>query len=638
MTTSHLRPARVLRNLTILSLATCLALLAIDVAAGAAASSRDSSHAHRLAAVVSRAVPRSLAVAAKHSKTADRTLVADAKSLKRCLAAHSTQQSACAAARRALQQAGRDLRTAEQRLARIAEDTASVKHGPSAKSAYYSYYWHQYREYASLLPPRLTVIGQTLTWSSMANIGSYVLVRKVPGQPDQYSTVAGTSTTPPPVPGLTVSYSIRTAVNGSVWAAERSITYPAPTEASAPAETEPAETIPGETQPTETIDTQAAPALSASGQTLTWSAIGDVNTYVLATKVAGREEAFTEVSGTSVTPAAVPGVTVRYSLRTAVDGSAWSPEVAITYPIAATPPPTPPTPPVKEEQETTPSSPLITSPMWVGVDAGGWPSSFAADVAGAASYVRLDTPSSIAGWTHAGVKVIDDISGPSNAGGVSAVNATEWAAQAVAEVKANPEIVAVEVLNEPGNKWMGWGSNAGSAANAAAYDHLLKVVHEAFVANFGSSYPRILASYDGGEGPTTWGEEMWAADPNVGSYIDGITMHSYGGTSNRTQSALGDRHQVEAAHAQHPNIPVYITEVGWPTAVGQPSTGDSLQWTEAEQAQNITNFVNWAKGTGYIQDVTIFNYRDYGSNDWYGIESASGAHKLSYSALAAFRS
>ena len=82
------------------------------------------------------------------------------------------------------------------------------------------------------------------------------------------------------------------------------------------------------------------------------------------------------------------------------------------------------------------------------------------------------------------------------------------------------------------------------------------------------------------------------------------------------------------AHAQHPNIPIYVTEVGWPTAVGQPSTGDSFQWTEAEQAQNITNFIDWAKGTGYIADVTIFNYRDYGTNDWYGIESASGAHKL----------
>jgi len=220
---------------------------------------------------------------------------------------------------------------------------------------------------------------------------------------------------------------------------------------------------------------------------------------------------------------------------------------------------------------------------------------------------------------------------------VSAVNATEWAARAVAYYKANPATAAIEVLNEPGNKWIGWGSNAGSAANAAAYDHLLKVVHEAFVANFGSDYPLILASYDGGEGPTTWGEEMWAAEPNVGNYINGITMHSYGGTSDRTTSALGSRDHIEEAHAQHPNIPIYVTEVGWPTAVGQPSTGDSFQWTEAEQAQNITNFIDWAKGTGYIADVTIFNYRDYGTNDWYGIESASGAHKLSYTALAAFK-
>lgn len=157
------------------------------------------------------------------------------------------------------------------------------------------------------------------------------------------------------------------------------------------------------------------------------------------------------------------------------------------------------------------------------------------------------------------------------------------------------------------------------------------------MANFGSNYPPILASYDGGEGPTTWGQEMWAAEPNVGNYINGITLHSYGGTSNRTQSALGDRGQIENAHAQHPNIPIYVTEVGWPTAVGQPSTGDSFQWTEAEQAQNITNFVDWAKGTGYIADVTIFNYRDYGTNDFYGIETASGAHKLSYAALAAFK-
>jgi hypothetical protein len=268
--------------------------------------------------------------------------------------------------------------------------------------------------------------------------------------------------------------------------------------------------------------------------------------------------------------------------------------------------------------------------MWVGVDAGSWPSSAAGDIAGAVPYVRLDSPSSIAGWTASGLKVIDDRSGPYNEGGVSAINASQWAQEAVAWYDANPETAAIEVLNEPGGSWF-WGPNAGDQENATAYAHLLKVVHEAFVAN-GKS-PLILASYDGGEGPTTWGEEVFRADPNVGSYINGITMHSYGGTGSRSASALGSRYHIEAAHAQHPDIPIYVTEIGWPTAVGQPPTGDSLQWTEAEQAANITGFIAWARSTGYIADVTIFNYRDYGTNDWYGIESTSGAHKLSYAAL-----
>src|SRR4029077_77251 len=100
---------------------------------------------------------------------------------------------------------------------------------------------------------------------------------------------------------------------------------------------------------------------------------------------------------------------------------------------------------------------------------------------------------------------------------------------------------------------------------------------------------------DGGEGPTTWGREVFKADPNVGSYIDGITMHSYGGKATRSASALGSGQGIEEAHAQQPTIPIYVTEIGWPTAVGQPPTGDSLQWTEAEQAANIAGFAKWAE-------------------------------------------
>ncbi len=552
MTMLHHRLTRALRELTVISFAACLTLLVHAVAAGAVSSSPDASHARagsqRVLARATRAVPRPLGLAARHSKAADRTLVADAKRLKRCLAAHSGQPSACDAARYALQQAGHELRVAEAKLSQVASATAR------------SAYWNGYGGNGLLQAPRISVSGQTLTWNRVANVNSYVFVRKVPGQADQYSTLTGTSTTPPPEPGLTVKYSVRAAVNGSAWASEVSIAYPKPVETN-PAETE---TPPTERKPTEAEDTQAAPTLSVSGETLSWKAVGNVSTYVLATKAPGKQEAFTEVGGTSVTPAAVPGTIVHYSLRTAVDGSAWSAEVAISYPAPATPPAkeAEKTRPEEKPAEQSPPPSLLTSPMWVGVDAGGWPSSFADDIAGAASYVRLESPGSISAWTHAGLKVIDDMAGPYDSGGVSAVNATEWAAKAVAEVKANPEIAAIEVLNEPGNQWIGWGSSAGDAANAAAYDHLLRVVHEAFVANFGSSHPAILASYDGGEGPTTWGQEMWAAEPNVGSYINGITLHSYGGTSNRTTSALGSRDHIEAAHAQHPDIPIYITEVG----------------------------------------------------------------------------
>lgn len=629
MKPSRSRSAAALRTLAAIALAAYVALVAFAGAGSSALASTGHSAqpaSHRYVAVASRIVPRPLAVAARVSRSADRELVARAKALRKCLAAHPKKSSACNSARGALQYAGSELKRAERKLAKVAGGHASVTDS-----------YQRFGSYDTLQAPKLSVSGEKLSWTQVAGIDSYVFVRKVPGQPDEYSTIRGTSTTPPPVPGVTVKYSVRTAVNGSSWAGEQAISYPDPREV-APTEEAPSKPVLTEPIGKEPVDTQAAPKVTVSGLTLSWAPVGEVQTYVLAIKVPGREEQFTEVSGTSVTPSAVSGVTVGYSVRTAVDGSAWSPEVTISYAAKSTPtPPAPPTPPSEKEKEATPPGSILTSPMWVGVDAGQWPASFASDIAGAASYVRLNTPSSIAGWTAAGVKVIDCMSGPVTTGGVAAVNATEWAANAVATVKANPAIAAIEVLNEPGNVWMGWGSNAGDSANAAAYDHLLKVVHEAFVANFGSNYPPILASYDGGEGPTTWGQEMWAAEPNVGNYINGITMHSYGGTSNRTHSALGDREQIEVAHAQHPDIPIYVTEVGWPTAVGQPSTGDSFQWTEAEQAQNITNFITWAKGTGYIADVTIFNYRDYGTNDYYGIETASGAHKLSYAALAAFK-
>jgi hypothetical protein len=132
----------------------------------------------------------------------------------------------------------------------------------------------------------------------------------------------------------------------------------------------------------------------------------------------------------------------------------------------------------------------------------------------------------------------------------------------------------------------------------------------------------------------------------MSSYVNGIVVHTYGGTSidttnattikaSYTASAAGNRQDAEDAHS-YTGKPIYITEVGWPTdtlgatATTQNDDGDSLQWPEGDsaanqypgldQCDNVYNFLNWARSTNYINAVTIFGYIDYGTNDFYGME------------------
>ncbi|HZV74235.1 MAG TPA: hypothetical protein VFF79_11020, partial [Conexibacter sp.] len=132
--------------------------------------------------------------------------------------------------------------------------------------------------------PTLSASGTTLSWTSAIPASSYVFVRKVPGQADQYSIVSGTSATPPAVPGATVRYGLRTNVGGSAWAPEVSITYPA----SPPDPTPP---------PGPTVDPKTAPTLSVSDTTVRWNAVGSVSSYVFVRKVPGQADQYSIVSG-----------------------------------------------------------------------------------------------------------------------------------------------------------------------------------------------------------------------------------------------------------------------------------------------------------------------------------------------------
>src|SRR4029077_12057260 len=76
--------------------------------------------------------------------------------------------------------------------------------------------------------------------------------------------------------------------------------------------------------------TAVTPRLSATGRTLFWTATRRNNRYILWVKIPGDRPAETVVDGTTVTPAAHPGLTVHYRVR-GRGRRRWSNEVSITY-------------------------------------------------------------------------------------------------------------------------------------------------------------------------------------------------------------------------------------------------------------------------------------------------------------------
>lgn len=414
--------------------------------------------------------------------------------------------------------------------------------------------------------------------------------------------------------------------------------------------------------------------VSLTGGKVSWHAVAGARSYLAAVSTAprgsaGRVTTYTNIGKvTQWRPAAKPGKKLYYGIGAVTAGSTrWSSnEVSVAWPAPPTPSPTPapapsptpaptpsptpaptptPTPSPSPAPTPTPSPaptptpiPAPTSdstPMLVGLNETGGGAAVAANVAGSFQIDRMEVGDgeSATDFTRFGLKVDMLFSGPYESGGVSALNASSWAQGAVSVFQSQcggsaGNCPSIEVLNEPSGSWF-WGPRAQSPANEAAYANLIKTTYDAFHARYGSASPAILAAFES----ATWWKGVAAAMPDIGSYYDGITVHPYGGTGNSAQSALGDRALVVSAHSAT-GKPVWITEVGWPTAVGQPATGDSLQWTEAQQANNIYGFVNWARSTGYVASVMLFNYGDYGTNMWYGVVSENGTRKPGWTALA----
>lgn len=569
-----LRSSRAQTRLPLLLLLACSFILA---AGGSGAQARKSGRrAGSTSLAIAAARSPGLITAARLSRRADGALVADARRLRRCRSAHPYLPARCARARHTLELAGRRAAGTKRSLAVIVRAT-----GGSATSGAQAATWQLTR-----LAPTLTVSGQTLTWTRVSSITSYVLATMVPGQPTQYSVVTGTSITPPPVPAKTVRYSVRTTVSGAAWSAAQAVSYPA---VAAPAEP---------------VDTQAAPVLRVSGQTLTWNATPGVTTYVFVRKVSGHTDEYSELTGTSTTPAALPGSTVHFSVRTAVEGSAWAPEVAINYPASPTA-----EAPATEAPRDTPKEAPAPAGFQPGINSGSaaiWELPGAEQLG--AKLVRIDFGVAetaqqiepvIAAYAAQGIRVapLADFDGTiptaaeaqNLAGWAKAFGpgGTFWAGKSDGALA----IQTIEFGNETSYSYQYSNDTpAGYASRAQSY--ALRFAEAATAIRAADAGVGLLAQGDAGNAGSLWIENMFKAVPGLSSLVAGWTIHPYGpGWKTRFETLISQT----AAQGAPSSIPIDVTEWGLSTDNGR-CLSENYGWNACmsyqEAAEALTRTVS----------------------------------------------
>lgn len=644
------------------TLTSCLIPMAIGSTAAAASSHRHATTHNSISAANAMTVSRlrgPLGTAARQSARADHALVSNAKGLNRCLHANRTNPGRCSADRSGLQDAGTEFASAQRTIGHAVTAGRNRSHAASAGTNV----------------PVLTSSGQTLSWAPIAGVSSYVVRDHVPGSLEySYSVVGGTSTTPPPTPGVEVNYRVRASTGTrSEWSNRQQISYPPegepPNPKAAPTMTVSGQTIswkqvanvttyvivrkvpgqadvysqvtgtsitppavPGATvrfglrtavegsawaqevtityPPAEEVNTKTAPTLSVAGHTVNWNKIGNVNSYVFVRKVPGQEVQYTPVTGTSDTPPVVPGATVSYGLRTNVEGSTWAREVAIAYPATE-----------EENHEPPPPPP---SGRFIGTnDGGGWGPTPAKMILGAhITWNRVEANSeTVPQSINDGFHTLGIVANPGDNTPLSAVDPNAFAAEVVSQLKAYPGLQVAEAGNEMYLK--------GHIANSVQYGKMYLAavnaekaagIHTPLLYNMSGDYPR--GSWTN---PTSWSQDGngggWLRDavnavPGLGAAIlaNGVSSHPYGALNEDSADESG----VQALAAQERvaqtvlgSVPTfYVTEFGYNMAACGAASGAC---SEAEQASKTRAAIKAFLGDPHFAGIFIYQSHDDGT-------------------------
>jgi len=182
-----------------------------------------------------------------------------------------------------------------------------------------------------------------------------------------------------------------------------------------------------------------------------------------------------------------------------------------------------------------------------------------------------------------------------------------------------------ELLNEP------YGPQDGPVPDPAAYAQLFATTVALSRAQHLAARWLLAASVDYTDaqgGARNWDHDLIAAVPNLSSLAAGVTVHPYG-----TRSWQGDPDEgwskLLAVHADFPNLPVWITEVGY-SSTQYPA---GLAAGEQEKARAVRWYVRQVAATPWIAALFIYGYRDADADptnpeDNYGLVSYDGTRLL----------
>src|SRR4051794_13843446 len=134
--------------------------------------------------------------------------------------------------------------------------------------------------------------------------------------------------------------------------------------------------------------------------------------------------------------------------------------------------------------------------------------------------------------------------------------------------------------------------DASYAARAELYASRFKQAHDA-IALTGRGVGLLAQADDGGSGSPNWVDHMFRAVPNLGSYVDGWTVHPYG-PRDKWKPKFDRLIAQTAAHGASSRIPIDVTEYGISTDNGA-ALSDNYGWpvdmTYAEAAAALRNNV-----------------------------------------------